>query len=118
MFEDDWIIRNIRDIIQFIANVVLKKKSADYEETGDYIADALYVRLHGMIDEGNIAEAETALRETTDYSDLKYLAVALDFYSSVNNLDDKTLEKYGASRDDIQKNLRQTAKDFGVTLFF
>lgn len=118
MFEDDWIIRNIRDIIQFITNVVLKKKSADYEKTGDYMADALYVRLHDLIDKGQVREAEDILQKTAVHSDLKYLAVALDFYSSINKLDNKTLEQCGVSREDIQKNLRKTAKDFGVNPFF
>ncbi len=117
MYHQDYLIKQIRDMVKFIAKVLLKKEKPEYilsidEEHAKY--DLLHKRLLSMIGEGNINEAEDLLFEKLDYSNPRYIELALDFYSRLNDLDDSFLAENNFSREEIEEGLKEIAKELGI----
>ncbi|MDR3552554.1 MAG: DUF6483 family protein [Clostridia bacterium] len=117
MLQEDWFMRQIKDMINFLISVILHKKTANYEISigqNTAAADTLYRQLSELIEELKINEAENLLFENINAGSLRYLELAVDFYSRLNDLDDETLEKCGFSRREIEEGLKDSAKLFGV----
>jgi hypothetical protein len=119
MFQEDWMMRQIRYSIQFIARLLFNKDVISYEVRDIYHqteTDMLYARLTGMIDEGRVNEAENLLFEALDASDTNHLILALDFYSRLNDMSDEELEACAFSRDEIESGLSDIKTQFGISL--
>ena len=117
MFQEDWLMRQIQDMVTFILRM-LKKDTPDYErsgEAGSREADLLYDRLNTLVRDRKIAEADALLQEAMDAGSIKYFELAVDFYSKLNLLDDGVLESCGYSRKDAEDGLRRAAHLFGLS---
>ena len=60
--------------------------------------------------------AEDLLYQRAEPEDRRYLELAVDFYSRLNDLSDEQLEQGGFARDEVQDGLRNLAAQFGVSL--
>jgi len=119
MFEQDYVMRMIKELIRIIAIVFFHKDYVVYElpKEGEFSkTDYLYKELLSLIEQGKINEAENLLFEELDINNKQYLELALDFYERLNNLDDEFLEKNDFSREEIEEGLRSIAKEFGIPL--
>lgn len=117
MFEEDWVMRQVKNIIRFLTLTVLKKESPRYEPLeADSEAGALREELDRLIGEGKLCEAEDRLFDRMDTGDRRYLELAVDFYEKLNRLDNSALRRGGFSREEIEKGLRDAARAFGVTV--
>ncbi|MCL2322607.1 MAG: DUF6483 family protein [Oscillospiraceae bacterium] len=68
----------------------------------------LLYRLKRLVREGRINEGENILfNEIEDAPTIPNLRVALNFYDSLKKLDDKTLEGYDFSREEIEEGINQ-----------
>ena len=122
MFQEDWVMRQIESIVDFLTVAILGKKSARMEnydiqkESGDGSMDRLSLQLVRMIREKRLHEAENLLFDQMKPRDEQSLAAAVDFYSRLNLLDDKTLESCHFSRAEISDGLRRASGLFGISL--
>ena len=116
MYEQDYIMRQIRDLVRFLAKVFLKKDSAIYElpDMGQYTnTDYLHKELLFLLSQGKINEAENLLFENMNINNKRYMELALDFYGRLNNFTDDYLEENNFTRKEIGEGLEELIKEFG-----
>ena len=109
-FENDWIMRQINMLAQFVAHVVFRKDTVSYEiEDEEHLTDTdtLYKKIKALLEEGKICEAEDLLFENRDDSSQEYLALALDFYQKLSKMSDEELEQHNFSRQEVYDGLKE-----------
>lgn len=119
MLTDDWMLRQVDGLARSLAKLVLKKDSADYLPTGaeeDVALDALHLRLVERLAAGDVGGGEDLLFQESDWDDLRYLEVAVDFYARANTLTDDQLDQAGFDRQELQEGLQELAARYGVIL--
>lgn len=120
MFQDDWVMRQIESIVDFLIVAVLHKDKTGmnfvFEQKNETELGSLHEKLLKMIQERRINEAENLLFEQMDPDNRRYLELAVDFYSRLNALDDDTLERCDFSREEISDGLKEVAGRFGIPL--
>lgn len=118
-FQNDWVMRQIEMMTRFIAKVLLKKETMLYEITpGTELkeTDLLYRRLHGSLAQGQIGKAEDLLFDSLNPADPDGLALAVDFYHTLNQWSDRELEAADFSREEIAEGLQSVLKTFGIEI--
>ena len=112
MYEQDYIMRIISDLIKFLSKVVFGKNNAIYEiseDEGYKESDELHRELIDLISQKKINEAEDLLFEKFNSSDNRQIMVAIDFYQRLNAFNDKDLNESNFSRKEIEEGLRDIA---------
>lgn len=120
MYQQDWMMRQIGDMVKVIARIVFKKDTITYEITNSEIStdtDLLHKELIELLNLLKINEAEDLLFKNIKTDDLNYLKIAVDFYNRLNELSDEQLEKADFSRDEIKSGLEDISKKFGVSIW-
>jgi len=120
MYQQDWLMRQIKSIADAIAAIIFRKTEVAYEiqdKANHTEADTLFLRLTDMLDNSNINEAEDLLFEEIKPNDTNYLLLAVDFYQRLNNKSDDQLERCGFSRDEIEDGLAKVMSIYGINLF-
>lgn len=118
MFEEDYIIKSIKAIIQTLARIFFKKDMIEYElkeEKQD--VDFLHLKLLGLLNDGDINTAENILFSSLDIRNSDYLKVGIDFYSRINELSNEELREWNFSRDEVKDGLIDLSKKFGVNMW-
>jgi len=118
-FQQDWIMRQIEMISQFLARLLYGTDSVNYEEYLDeehLASDALFRALNSLTQQGKISEAENLLFEQMNPASQDDLQVALDFYERLNDCSDEELEAGDFSREEVEEGLRDVIHSFGVEL--
>ena len=119
MLTEDWMMRQVEALARSIAYLVFQKQTTEYTPTGaeeDAEIDALHRRLLEKIEAGDLCGAEDLLFTESDLDDRRYLELAVDFYTRLNDLTDEQLSRADFGRDEIQEGLRNLAGQFGVSL--
>ena len=124
-YEQDYIMRMIKDMTRMIAKLLLGKEAPQYmlpdaqpDDKGlDGDSGSFYRRLIQMADAGEINEAENLL---TDYLDQgsgskEELEVALGFYVYINEMSNDFLDEHEYSREEIYQGLESLSTQFGVS---
>ena len=115
-YEKDYIMRLIHGIALVLARLLLGKQMESEGEIATILdkqekeQNDLLLR---MVDEGKINKAEERLfdlLENTSWDDRHKAAVAICFYSHVNDKDDEFLEKADFTRDEIMEGLEDAMK--------
>lgn len=108
MFEQDYVMRTIRDIAKMLAKILCNKKakSDDLELREREAGQETLERLRQMIDEGEINQAENLLFEFSSESGDDGIQTALDFYSYLNEKEDKFLLEHDYAREEIMYGLK------------
>ena len=120
MYQQDYIMRMIRDFIRFLARTFLGKDTVVYKlpiEEKYTETDYIYKELITLLSQGKINQAENLLFEELDIRNKKYMELALDFYQRLNNYEDEFLEKNNFSREEIDEGLKEIAQKFGIPNF-
>lgn len=115
-FENDFIMRMIKDMVRTVAAALLGKTALRYESSdreNNTEGDDLYARIIALADQGMINEAENILYENLNPSSDISLETGLGFYSHINEYDDDFLEEHNYSREEISQGLRDYAAEFG-----
>lgn len=117
MFEQDYIIRLIKEMIRAILKLLFhmdidnpNKDLLEEKESRDMLE-----RLLDMVDNGDINEAENQIYDMTSDNNMVNLEVALLFYSYLNEKEDDFLQKNDFSRDEIKTGLKELASRYGLT---
>ena len=119
MFQRDYILRQIEELSTVTSLVFFKKKRVLYElpQTDEYSdSDLLYFQLKQLVKENKLNEAEDLLFDRAQPGDKNSLAVALDFYQTLNEMDDEALEAASYSREEIRQGLEDFLAEFGFQL--
>ncbi|NLJ78696.1 MAG: hypothetical protein GX329_04975 [Tissierellia bacterium] len=120
MYEQDYIMRTITNLIRFLSKIIFGKDIAVYglSKGGEHIqSDRLHRKLLALLSEGKINEAEDLLFEKFNPKDTRQMMVAIDFYQRLNNLDDEFLKENNFSRKEIEEGLRDIASKAGITIY-
>lgn len=116
MFEQDYIMRQIQQIIKILMKIIFKidtpspeafliKEIGKREQADDMLRN---------IDSGNIAEAEQMLFTTIKNRTLDDLLVALVFYSHLNEKDDDFFETNNYSRSYVENSIKRLLSEYGL----
>ena len=116
MFEQDYIMRLIKEMIRAILKLLF---SIDTDSpTTDILSEneqkETLNHLLDMVDTGNINEAENLLYDLKDNNDKSTLGLALLFYSYLNEKEDDFLEAHQYSRKEIKEGLKTIISDYGI----
>ena len=119
MFEQDYIMRQIKEMVRALLKLLF---NTDTEFPGAEILNIKEDRqtlenLLDMVDEGRIDEAENRLFELSESGDMEGLKLALLFYSHLNDKSDEFLEVHDFSREEIRSGIRDMAEKYGVGSF-
>ena len=116
MFEQDYIIRLIKEMIRTILKLLFNidtdnplEDLLEDKENRDTLA-----KLLDMVDNGNINEAENQIYDMTSDNNMANLEAALLFYSYLNDKDDDFLQKHGFCRDEIRSGVNELASRYGL----
>ena len=114
MFEQDYIIRLIKEMIRAILKLLFNidtdnpiKDLLEDKESQDTLE-----KLLDMVDHGNINEAENQIYDITSDNNMANLEVALLFYSYLNDKNDEFLQKHGFCRDEIKSGVKELASRY------
>ncbi len=117
MFEQDYIIRLIKEMIRAILKLILRidtdnpiKDLLEDKESQDTLE-----KLLDMIDNGNINEAENQIYDMTSDNNMTNLEVALIFYSYLNDKDDEFLQRNDFCRDEIKSGIKELLTRYELT---
>ena len=116
MYEQDYIIRLIREMIRAVLKLIFRidAESLTEEMLEDSEVKAALDGLLDMVDEGKINEAENVVNEITEDGGYKNLETALLFYSYLNEKPDEFLEENNFSRDEVKEGLREIISRYGL----
>ena len=117
MFEQDYVMRMIKEIARVLAKIIFNADSETIEEDlkEDKETQQKLTKVFDMIDEGLINEAEDIIFEILEKGNKTDLQIALQFYSYLNDKSDLFLEKHNFSREEILSGLRDVMAQYGVT---
>ena len=115
-YEKDYIMRLIHGIALVLARLLLGKQMESEGEIATILDKQEKEQndlLLQMVDEGKINKAEERLfdlLENASWDDRHKAAVAICFYSHVNDRDDEFLEKADFTREEIMEGLEDAMK--------
>ena len=97
MYENDYIMRMIHDMIRALAKIIFHKDIDEWEQISfrDEEAGKLFSELDGLLYKKDLKGAQSLLESRLDVECLENLKVALLFYDRLNQLEDSELEEYG-----------------------
>lgn len=115
MFEQDYIMRQIKEMIQAIFKMLfgIDVKSPITELLGSKEDIELLEALFDMADSGKINEAENQLYESMDGS-MNSLKTALLFYSYLNDKTDEFLEVNSFDREEIKAGIIELTDKYNL----
>lgn len=116
MFEEDYIMRTIKEMVRALLKFLF---GVDTDAPTEALLEekqsrAVWEELKKSIDDGNINEAENALYFFIDSGDKDALKTALLFYSYVNEKEDAYLEENNYTREEIKTGLQDVAAKYGL----
>ena len=124
MFEQDYIMRQIHQIIQVLMKTIfnIDSPSPSKELIKDMETKKIADDMLRTIDNGKIAEAEEILFSLIQNRTLDNLLTGIVFYSYLNEKDDAYLEMNHYSRGDAENCLKRLLSEYGLeymaNLFF
>lgn len=116
MFEQDYIMRQIQEILKVLVKVLFNVDSATISSS---LIKDIQIRetaddLLRKTDSGSINEAENELSELIENRTLDNLLVGIVFYSYLNEKDDDYLERNGFSRDEVEDGIKNLLSAYGL----
>ena len=116
-YEEDYVMRMIKEAVEVLMRVALNKKGPMYEPDAENKygeSDGLYDRLLRMADEGQINEAENLLYDAIEEKSADHLEIGLAFYYHINEFQDEFLQANRYSRDEIRDGLRNLLREYEI----
>lgn len=116
MFEQDYIMRIIKEMIRAVLKLVfhIDAVSPEEEMVEDEVRLENLKKLIDMMNNGDINEAENRLSEWTASGQQEDLLMGLVFYSRLNEKTDDFLEAHQYSREEIQEGLEALIAQYGL----
>ena len=117
MLQDDFILRQIREMIHAVMRMLFQVNASELspEVIEDASARTVLEELLALTDEGRIDEAENQLYEMTCDGDRQNLEIGLLFYYNLNGKDDDFLEIHNFSREEIMTGIQDLADRYQLS---
>lgn len=118
MFEQDYIMRMIKDMTRLLARIFFRKETASVEfpEEEEMTEEELfYKKLLSMADQGLINKAENLLYDM-DTSNMRNYETALAFYSYINEYSDEFLQASNYTRQEVVGGIKDISQRFGIQI--
>lgn len=117
MFEEDYIMRQIREMVRMLLKLLFQ---LDQEEDSEELLrgtkeNEVLRELLEMVDDGRINEAENRVYELCEDGEMANLKVMLLFYDYLNGKSDEYLEECEFSREELQEDMRDLLAGFGLS---
>lgn len=122
MFQNDYLMRQIEMMVQFIASTILKKDKIIYDvipdDYGNISYDGeLYLNLMSKLKLGKINEAENMLFNAVENNPSNaLLETALGFYKTLGEMPDEFLEENNFSKDEVRQGLADIMKIYHIDI--
>lgn len=119
MFEQDWMMRQIEALIQFVARLMFKKDEIEYEIADPQSltdSDRLFRKLLELIEKNEFCKAEDLLYEEYRPEDDNFILLAIDFYQRLNEIPEHRLEEHDFSREEVHSGLRDILGRSGIKI--
>jgi hypothetical protein len=115
MFEQDYIMRLIYEIIRTLLKLLFNIDTEKQEEIiyTEKEAETKYDDLLDLIDKGEINKAESILFNELNLNDLQGYQKALMFYSYLNEKEMEFLEEHDFSKNKIMNGLKYVSEIYG-----
>lgn len=116
--KQDWLMRQIDLLIEFVARTVFRRDTLEYRVTDEQEpteTDRLYRKLQELLSEKKICEAEDLLFDSFENTNA-YLLLTMDFYQRLNKFTDSTLRTNRFSRAEVSEGLRAMLEKFDIAL--
>lgn len=115
MFEQDYVMRLIHEIVRALLKLLFNINSDKDEEFAfkEKEKEKKYDELLDTIDRGEINEAENKLLDELDPENLQDYKMALMFYMHLNEKEADFLEEHGFSKAEIIYGLKYVSKIYG-----
>ena len=114
MFEQDWIMRQIREISKMIAHVMLNAEVqstvAELPQEERDLADDLINKMKS----GKVQEAVNEVNSLADSNTRSNLMIGLEFYTRLSDMDEDFLEANGYSLVKARRDFKIFAEKFGM----
>ena len=116
MFEQDYIMRLVKEIIRVLLKLLfnLDTQSPTSEMLENQEEKSILDSLLDMIDSGKIDEAENRIYELTADKSMVHLEMALLFYSYLNEKSDDFLTEHHFSREEIKLGIYDMSVRYGL----
>ncbi len=117
MFEEDYIMRQIREMVRMLLKLLFQM---DLEEDSEELLrgtkeNEVLRELLEMVDDGRINEAENRVYELCEDGEMANLKVMLLFYDYLNGMSDEYLEECEFSREELKEDMRDLLAGFGLS---
>lgn len=117
MFEEDYIMRQIREMVRMLLKLLFQM---DLEEDSEELLrgtkeNEVLRELLEMVDDGRINEAENRVYELCEDGEMANLKVMLLFYDYLNGKSDEYLEECEFSREELKEDMRDLLAGFGLS---
>ena len=117
MFEEDYIMRQIREMVRMLLKLLFQM---DLEEDSEELLrgtkeNEVLRELLEMVDDGRINEAENRVYELCEDGEMANLKVMLLFYDYLNGKSDEYLEECEFSREELEEDMRDLLAGFGLS---
>lgn len=117
MFEEDYIMRQIREMVRMLLKLLFQM---DMEEDSEELLrgtkeNEVLRELLEMVDDGRINEAENRVYELCEDGEMANLKVMLLFYDYLNGKSDEYLEQCEFSREELKEDMRDLLAGFGLS---
>lgn len=117
MFEEDYIMRQIREMVRMLLKLLFQ---LDQEEDSEELLrgtkeNEVLRELLEMVDDGRINEAENRVYELCEDGEMANLKVMLLFYDYLNGKSDEYLEECEFSREELKEDMRDLLAGFGLS---
>ena len=117
MIERDYIMRLVHEIARVLAKILFNIDSENIsEELESRIEETdILEQLLGMIDNGQINEAENKLYDMLDEGIPNCIEIAILFYSYLNDQTDEFLKESDYSRGEVKDGIENVAEKVGLS---
>lgn len=120
-YHHDWLMQQIEAISAMLKFIVSGQKTAiaSIEERKNTVSggNELYLKLHALVAQRKICEAEDLLFSEMENTTLETLDAAIQFYTDLNQLSDEELEHANFSRDEIKTGLDEVCRTYGIAYY-
>ena len=116
MYQEDYLLRQIRNMIGFIGRIIFKKEENREEDFVNIDSTRLIddEDIFKLIRQSKIDRAEDILFENVDSEDLDFLKLGLRFYEEISTLSEETLARSNFSKEEIKQGLIDLMKIYEI----
>lgn len=114
----DWIMRQIEALAQFVAKLLFNKNVTAYEiEDENFLTetDELFRKITVLLEKKDVCSAEDLLFDSFTPT-REFMRLAVWFYNTLNAMTDDELREHNFSRDEIYEGLSSVTEMYGIPI--